>query len=168
MRRRRRIEVDVRLRCVMVVGMTSFRIAVYPGAEYLVRADRPDRPCRATNGEYLCSLELEHDGEEHVAAGMPCIYGEPVYARWPVDPTAAQSTPRILTPVEVRAAQAPHVAKEIQRINAGLAMGVRAFEVNAPLFEEIERALESAGWRAADASTRDGRTAFVVRSAEDE
>jgi hypothetical protein len=70
--------------------------------------------------------------------------------------------PRTRAICDNRAAQAPRVASEIERINAALVVGVRDFSVNAPLFEDIGRALEAAGWTAI-VSTADGRTSFEVR-----
>jgi hypothetical protein len=107
--------------------------------------------CHHLNGEHLAVSHPRRDGASEILA------------RWPIDPATATTAPRILTPAEARAAQAPYVAKEIERINEGLAMGMRSFAVNAPLFEDVKRALTTAGWVALNDGEAHGRVSFAVR-----
>jgi hypothetical protein len=114
-----------------------------------------------------CDKELacsRHCDGYHIAGGEYDADGAiKIIARWPIDPATATTALRILTPAEARAAQAPYVAKEIERINEGLAMGMRSFAVNAPLFEDVKRALTTAGWVALNDGEAHGRVSFAVR-----
>jgi hypothetical protein len=143
----------------MVMGM---RIEKRSDADYLIGAPVECDGCDevSEDGEVCC----HHLNGEHLAVSHPRSDGAcEILARWPIDPATATTAPRILTPAEARAAQAPYVAKEIERINEGLAMGMRSFAVNAPLFEDVKRALTTAGWVALNDGEAHGRVSFAVR-----
>lgn len=135
------------------------------GEEWLVNAPDELSDClrRAVPDDEDTTCCYHLNGEHIAVNGMRRIL-----ARWPIEPASpveapAQPAPRFLTPDEVRVAQVAHVAKEIERINAELAPGVRSFAVNVPLFEDIKPALQAAGWSVNGVMTANGRTSFVVR-----
>jgi hypothetical protein len=149
------------------------RIEKRGGVECLVGVETGPNACREKfDGTHrtICTHHL--DGEHISLGGHVDDDAYRIDARWPIEPgsaspeptsTAESSATRFLTPDEVRVAQAPHVLAAIERINAELASGVRSFAVNEPLFEEIKRGLQEAGWTVLGATTANGRTSFGLR-----